>query len=129
MSVWKVDVDTGDRVRENGRFVRIEGLDEIVQGVRIRLRLKRGEVFLAVLAGPRYTGLIFEKGTPTSRIEGELADEILKVPGIVSVERVTATADYAARTAEVVVECTADLADQRARVRIDDRFSLVKEAA
>ena len=51
MSTWKIDPDTRELVREGGSLVRISGVDEIVQNVRIRLLLFRGEVLLDQFAG------------------------------------------------------------------------------
>jgi hypothetical protein len=128
MSVFAVDPDTGELLRPSGTsFVRIDGPEEAAQGVRIRWRLIRGEVFLDVLAGPQYVGLALAKGTPPQRIEAELAGEALTVPGIVSVDEIDVQPDYANRTAVVTSSMTYLSADQRTRVRIDDRVTLRTE--
>lgn len=124
MSQWKHDPVTGERVRENGRFVRLDESEEIAQNLRIRWRLIRGEVFLDVTAGTRYFGLVFEKGTPVSRIEGELADEGLRAKGVTAITRLVLTPDYANRRATVDVEAEGSVAALRALVPISDRVQL-----
>jgi hypothetical protein len=127
VSVFATDPDTGELVRSGGSFTRIEGAEEMAQGVRIRWRLIRGEVFLDVLAGPQYVGLALAKGTPPQRIEAELVEQALAVPGIVSVDEIDVQPDYTTRTAVVTCSITGQLADQRTRVRIDDRITLRTE--
>lgn len=126
MSVFAVD-ESGELVREGGAYVRIDGVEEILQGVRTRMRLIRGEVLLDVLAGARYVGLALAKGTPLQRIEAEVAEQALLVPGVVSVDRVLVTPDYANRHAVVEIDMTASIADLRRRVPVSDRFTLRTE--
>lgn len=127
MTVFACDPDTGELLREAGSFVRRDGREEIAQGVRIRWRLIRGEVLLDQNAGPRYVGLALAKGTPTQRIEAELTEQALARPGIVSVDSIVVTPDYATRTAVVDVAMTGSLTDLRRRVRIEDRVTLRTE--
>lgn len=124
MSVLAVDPDTGALLRVRGSYVRISGAEEIAQGVRIRLRLIRGEVLLDQSAGCRYVGLVFVKGTPPQRIENEIIEQVLQVPGIVSVDSVIVTADYANRLATVEIAMTASVDEQRTRILLEDSITL-----
>jgi hypothetical protein len=127
VSQWKLDPVTGERVRVGGRFVRIEGADEILQNLRVRMRLIRGEVFLDTTAGPRYFDLVFVKGTPKERIEGELASEAARATGITAINRLELFPDYANRTAECEIEAEGSLEGLLAAVSISDRFELTTD--
>lgn len=130
MSVFQVDADTGEFVRTAGTFVRLsnrtdaESLEEIAQGARVALRVERGEVLLDQTRGVRYAGLVLEKGTPPGRVEGELVDQLLRVAGISQVFEIALTPDYANRTAVVTFDAEGSLGDLRARIPLQDRFTL-----
>lgn len=130
MSVLEVDPDTGDLVREAGSFVRLqnrtdaETMDEIAQGCRVALRLERGEVLLDQSRGVRYAGLVLEKGTPPARVEGELVDQLLRVAGVAAVTSIEVIPDYANRRADVEIELQGSAGDLRAKLPIQDRFTL-----
>lgn len=124
MSVFQTDPDTGELIRTAGTFVRVEGIEEILVCARTALRLERGEVLLDQTRGMRYAGLVLEKGTPPSRVEGEFVDQLLRVAGISAVFAVNLTPNYAERTATVDIEVEGSVDDLRARIPIQDRFQI-----
>lgn len=85
---FEIDPDTGELVRARGAFVRIDGVEAIVQSCRLRLQLHRREVLLDQSAGMRYVGLVLEKGTPQHRVEAEVEQQLSAVPGVVSIDNV-----------------------------------------
>lgn len=124
-SMFKTDATTGALVREDGAFVRVDGLEAIAQHVRIRLRLFREEVKLDRFKGMRWLGGILEKGTPLAEIEGEFRSTILETPGIVSVDSLTLDFDAPTRLLTLDFRATASEADARGRFDIHDEFGLV----
>jgi hypothetical protein len=114
--------ETGELVRVGGSFVRVTGEEEILQAVRCRWRIIRGEVILAPSAGADWIGLL-QEGTPSQRIEQALAEEALAVPGVVAAEIGELTLDAATRRGSVEASLLADLGDQRRRVRLSDTFT------
>lgn len=124
MSVFEID-ESGDLVRELGAFVRLpEGYEEIAQGGVVALRLERGEVLTDQSRGVLYSGLVLEKGTPPSRIEGELVDQLLRVPGMAQVFDCDVTVDRATRHATATISAEGSLGDLRARIPIDLQVTL-----
>lgn len=124
MSQMRVDASTGDLVREGGSFVRVTGLEEVAQHVRVRLRLFAGEVITNLTLGTRYFGLIFEPGTPPERVEGEITSVIIGTPGVVSVDDIDLEVDNETRRGTVDWDGTASLDDARARIPLHDKFSV-----
>jgi hypothetical protein len=114
------DPATGELLRENGSFVRIGGTAEILQHVTVRFRLFRGECFLDVLKGMRFRGLILEKGTPPSRVEGEFTDTALGTPGVVGVSRCDVEVDRSTRHGSVAIDMLGSIDDARQRIPIHD---------
>lgn len=127
MSMFKVDKDTGELVREGNSFVRVDGTEEILQHNRIRLRMFRGECEFNLVLGMRYIGQasISEKGVPNERIESEFVDAILGTPGMVEVDRnLTVSAPDANRRATVTYTGTASIIDANERIPLHDTFTL-----
>lgn len=123
MSVFAVDADTGELVREGGALTRVEGADEMVQGVRVLWRLIRGEVFLRPGRGVDWPNLL-QEDVPQQRIEQQLVDEALQEPGVVSVDLGEMTSDPVTRQASIAdVVLVGDLPDQRRRVQVSDTFT------
>lgn len=84
----------------SGDLATVEDSEAIDQGVRLGLRLIKGEWFLDENAGLDYFGRIFEKGISPSVIAAILKAEVLSNPGIISVE--TFELDFAAGRALTV---------------------------
>lgn len=124
MAVFEIDQATGALVRERGSFVRIEGVDEAVQQCVVACRLERGEVLLDQTRGVRYSDLVLEKGTPPGRVEGEYADQLLRVAGVTQVLAIEVTPDYATRSAQVDIEVEFSLVDLRARIPLQVSISV-----
>jgi hypothetical protein len=124
MSQFAVDPSTGELVRENGSFVRIDGLAEVAQHVRVRVRLIRGEVPTDLSKGMRWFGLILAKGTPAETVEQEFTDTILGTPGVTSVDEITLLTDRATRAASLRFEASVSLGDAQTRIPLHDTFTL-----
>lgn len=127
MSQWKVDPETGARVRENGSFVRVEGEEEIAQHGRIRLRLFRGETPLNLDLGMDYVGLILAKGTPEQLIEGEYRSQLLETPGFVEVTRLDldqTDVQRATREGEIDFDALISVDDLSERIPLHDQFTV-----
>lgn len=127
MTMLQIDPVTSELLRESGSFVRVGGAEEIVQHVRIRFRLFRGECFLDALRGMRYRGLILEKGTPASRVEGEFTDTALGTPGVVGVSRCDVEVDRATRHGSVAVDMLGSIDDARERIPLHDVITVPLE--
>lgn len=89
MSQFRVDPSTGDLVRVNGSLQRVTGAEEIVQHVRVRMRLFLGECVFRQDLGMFYIGGILEKGFTAEEIAGEYRSAALETPGVVTVDEVT----------------------------------------
>lgn len=87
MSVFQI-VD-GDLARGSS-FLRVEGAEEIAQGVDARLQKLAGEDPYNLEDGTRWLNLILRKGVTEALVIGELERRILSQPGMVSVEEVDA---------------------------------------
>ena len=124
MSQFQVDATTGALVRENGSFVRVGGLEEVAQHVRVRLRLIRGEVPSNLTLGIRYEGFLLVKGTAPEAREQELSDTIAGTPGVLTVDEIASILDDATRELVVTFASTIALDDARRRIPLHDRFSI-----
>lgn len=74
--------DDGDIYIEKNRFKLVDQKAEVRQRLMQNLRTFFSEWFLDKTLGVPYHQSIFEKGTPTSVIEGLLIDEILKTKDV-----------------------------------------------
>jgi hypothetical protein len=83
MSVFKIE--NGDLVRGTS-FLRVDGAEEIAQGVDARLQKLEGEDPWNLADGTRWLDLILRKGVPEASILGELERRILSQPGMLTVE-------------------------------------------
>ena len=128
MSQFQVDADTGALVRVDGSFVRIDGVEEIAQHVRVRLRLIQGEVPYNTLLGLRYLGVLLGKGTPPEVRDSEIADAVVGTPGVVTVQNVSSVLDDSTRVLTVTFSATIDVADARRRIPLHDVFSITLAA-
>ena len=89
MSVKQVDPVTNRLVRGSS-FLRVEGANEIAQGVDVRLKKLEGEDPMNLADGTKWLELILRKGTPESLILGELQRRILSQPGMQTVDELDA---------------------------------------
>jgi len=74
--------DTGDLLIQNYDLQIIDGLDQTIQELSIRLKFFLGEWFLDNEAGIPYYQDFFVKAPNQIRIESVLKNEILDTPGI-----------------------------------------------
>lgn len=117
MSVFEIDPETNDLVRDSS-FRRVDGEQEIRQGVDTRLQTLAGErVWDLTGVGTRWLDLILKKGTPLGLIFGELTRRILSQPGMLTVDEIDAT-DLGDDTIRVDWSGTASLATQAELIRI-----------
>lgn len=128
--MWALDPATGAVLRENGRRKRVDGASEILQHVRVRLRLFKFVVKGQIRAETPLnadlcmaTGEIFRKGVDLGDVEGEIYGQIQDTPGIVSVERVDARLNGSTRVLAVDFAATASVENKRQRIPIHDRFT------
>lgn len=82
----------GEWVIENGDFAAVSGADAVVQGIRVRLGLFRGECYLNRAAGVQYldddeTGAIgiIGKNRDPLVVKGELSEAIADTPDVTNV--------------------------------------------
>src|SRR5688572_16803351 len=94
---------SGDLVRQNGRFVRVEDPDPmaVVQRVRTRLRFIRGEWFLDRGAGVPFFERIFGKAGNQGHVRQVLRREILATPGVRTLDELTLAFDGPTRVLRV----------------------------
>lgn len=91
MSMKKIDPLTLDLVRGTS-FERVEGEQEIRQGVDSRLQTLQGESPWDLTGvGTRWLGLILEKGVPVSLALNEITRRIRSQPGMLTVDEIDAT--------------------------------------
>lgn len=119
MSVFQI-VD-GDLARGSS-FLRIDGAEEIAQGVDVRLQKFAGEDPYNLEDGTRWLDLVLRKGIPEALIIGELERRILSQPGMVSVE--TIDAERTERTLIVTWTGTASVASLAAALRVQGKTEI-----
>jgi len=122
MSVKRIDPTTNRLVRGSS-FLRVEGAQEIAQGVDVRLKKLAGEDPWNLADGTRWLELILRKGTPESLILGELARRILSQPGMQTVDEIDATL-LDGDLLEVTWAGTASLSALREAQRIEGRTEI-----
>jgi hypothetical protein len=125
MSQIQTDAGSGDLVFEGGSLVRIEGVDEIAQHIRVRLRLLRGEVpERQDLGMPVFDDLLI-KGAAYDLITQAIRDTIQGTPGVVSVDAVDlGELDSATRTLPVSFSATVSLGDLAQRLPLHDSITV-----
>lgn len=118
MSVFKVD-SQGARVRENGAFVRIDGVEEIRQGNQVGLLMVRGEVPTNTRIGLAWFGdpktganALLGKDTPPEILAAKLRKKIDSRKGVVEVIDLVLTDSPTIQDAVAV--------DYTARVSVDN---------
>ncbi len=126
MSVFAIDAATGELIRENGAFVRLNGGEaEILQGCVVAARQLRGEVLLDQDRGIRYLELVFERGVPINLIEAEFADQLSRVPGVLRVSEVTYTPGNARDRAGLLkIEVIGSVSGLAAAIKLADTFTV-----
>ncbi len=85
MSVMQI-VD-GDLARGTS-FLRVDGAEEIAQGVDARLKKHAGEDPWNLSDGTRYLDLVLRKGVPEALILAELEGRILSQPRMLTVDEI-----------------------------------------
>lgn len=118
MSVFQVD-DDGELVRDRQGFVRVSGLEEIRQGITVRLRLFQGEIPTKTTAGMPWLALMSLPTTETQVAQTVAERGVLTQPGVVAVDDVSVVIDPLERWGEVTYSATGSLAELRRRVLID----------
>ncbi len=108
MTVFKIDLTTGDLSRESGSLVRISGLEEIRQDVWLYLQIVLGEIAYDTNAGVPYVGEVTDAGTPAHRLHAIFRDAILSRPGIRSVLDDGPTLDFDPSSRKLSVAFRAD---------------------
>ena len=122
MSVYAVDPDTGELIRDRFGYTRIGGLDAIAQDLRIYLRLRQGEIPTRTDLGIPW-GPILQAGVDESILGREVGAAVLTRPGIVQ-QSTSVEIDGTARSATVTYQATADLLDQRRRLALSEQVTV-----
>ena len=86
MSLFKTDPITGDWVRENGGFVRVEDQEEVLTHLTTRLRMIRGEVARDTRVGVQHEEMIWNPEATSAMVANHLSAVALDTPGIVTAE-------------------------------------------
>ena len=97
----KIDFSTNNPVIENGDFVMVRDLDEILQSLHIRLNMLIGNWFLDNRIGVDYFGKILKKGATKQEIERELKRVIRETVGVTGILSFTLKTDTAIRKLSV----------------------------
>lgn len=98
---FKIDFSTNNLVIENGDFVLVRDLDEILQSLHIRLNMLIGNWFLDNRIGVDYFGKILKKGATKQEIERELKRVIRETVGVTGILSFTLKTDTAIRKLSV----------------------------
>lgn len=124
MSQIQVDAATGDLIIDGGSLVRVDGVDEIAQHIRVRLRLLRGEVPERQDLGMPIFDLLI-KGPTYDLLTQTIRDTIQGTPGVVSVESVDlGDLDAATRTLPVTFDATVSLGNLAQRIPLHDTITV-----
>lgn len=97
-----VDQKTNDLIFREFDFYLIDGVDQIIQNLSIRLKFILGEWFLDITQGIPYFESFFIKAPNLIQIESILKDEIVTTRGIA--ELLTFEANYVALNRKFVVK-------------------------
>ena len=125
MSQIQTNAATGDLVLEDATIVVIDGIEEIAQHVRVRLRLLRGEVPMRQDLGLPVFDEILIKAPSYDVISQIIRDTIQGTPGIVSVEELDIGAiDPLTRVSVVTFSATASLANLSQRIPLHDTITV-----
>jgi hypothetical protein len=92
------DATAGDLMTgEDGDLVLVEGVEQVMQRVRTRLRMIQGEWFLDTEAGLPWFTEVLGKNLDFDRTEAMLRHEILSTPGVLEITRFSMDYDRAKR--------------------------------
>lgn len=110
MADLKLDL-TGDIVIEGGDAVLVDGVDAVIQQIKIRLKMFKGEWFQNPSEGMPWFQSILQKQPNTQSIAGIFRQAVQETPGVASVESLTTEFNAQERTLQVRF---------RARLLLDD---------
>lgn len=108
----RLDPLTGDLDLSGGQLHLTEGVEAIAQSIRARLLFFLGEWFLDPTAGIKYFGSVLVKNPQIPVIQSIFRAEILKTPGVASLESLVLTYNSTARSLSVafrVIDDTGEL--------------------
>lgn len=125
MSQIQTDAGSGDLVIEGGSLVLVDGVEEIAQHIRVRLRLLRGEVPERQDLGlPVFDDLLI-KGPSFDLVSQAIRDTIAGTPGVVSVDDVQiGDIDPATRTLPVSWSATVSISNLQQRAPLHDSITV-----
>jgi len=81
MRTFKLD-DNFDRVIENNDFVVIDGIDALIQRLRVTLTTFLGECFMDKTVGIPFFQEVFQKGVSVERIAAVFKTPIIQTDGV-----------------------------------------------
>lgn len=87
---------------------RVEGTDEIVQHLRLVMRLVRGEFFTATTRGVPIFDVLGKTGIDDVGLENLLRDVATTVPGVTDVTNIVVTRDTTNRVLSATVDVTSN---------------------
>lgn len=100
--------DAGDLDVTAGALHLAEDLTAIRQAIGIHLRFFRGEWFLDTTAGLSYFQEVLVKNPQIPTVQSVFRTELLKVPGVASIESLILTYSAGARTLDVTFRVVTD---------------------
>lgn len=103
--------DTNDLVIVGNDLVLVADAKAIAQQCEIALTTFAGEVFFDTTAGAQWFDLLAQKGVGNSAFQTEVRRVLALVPGIASVQNVTAVRDASSRSLAMTAQCTTDLGE------------------
>ncbi len=123
-SVLQVDPDTGELVRARGGFVRITGLDAIVQDCRIYLSLIQGEIPTRLDLGIPWPALL-ATGQPPAVIQQVVGQRGIGTRRGIVGQETQVDLDRAERTVRVTYRAQYSLAAQRRQGTVQGVVSIL----
>lgn len=111
MADLKLSTLTGDIAIENDDLVIIDGVDDIAQHIKIRLRFFRGEWTLDLRVGIPYFERILVKNPDLVAIRAIFREAILETPGIVALLDFDLAVDSGKRTLTVRFTASTDISE------------------
>lgn len=104
---FKINLDTGELVIENGDLVLVSGVQAIKQSLAIRLRFFLGEWFLDNTAGVDWFSVLGKKFSP-EQPAAIARKALLETPGVAAITSLETVFDGRARSLEVQWSVTTD---------------------
>lgn len=103
--------ENNDIVIDGDDLALVSDSEAVAQMADIALSTFAGEVFFDTTAGARWFDLLAVVGVSDAQFQAEVRHVLLLVPGIATVQNVTAQRDASKRTLTLSAQCTTDLGE------------------